>query len=378
MFIERSKTELQHFSHLSPNDVAKLFMMQPANIHRFSEKSYIATSIGAALYMPADRKTIAADLIVNKYAGLSSIVIDLEDALADSKLLSAEANVLMQLGQLSTSIQANELLVTQLPFIFIRIRNNQQLQRLISMFGDNLKLVTGFVMPKLDESNAVLFFEIIKKYNEQRADRAPLLYGIPILETTCIFYKESRMATLLAIRDILQKYSDYVLNIRIGATDFCSLLGLRRGSGMTIYDIYPIRDCLSDIINLFCRPRQDYVISGPVFEYFHGSNEAFYREVMLDKENGMIGKTVIHPLQILPVQSTYIVTHEEYTDAQCILNVDENSNGVIKSIYSNKMNEIKPHFNWAQKIMLRAEIYGVFNEKFNSQSVIYKSKQHYI
>jgi len=37
----------------------------------------------------------------------------------------------------------------------------------------------------------------------------------------------------------------------------------------------------------------------------------------------------------------------------------------MKSQYTNKMNEIKPHYNWAQKMLLRAKNYGVFHEQHN-------------
>ncbi|RLC13175.1 MAG: citrate lyase subunit beta, partial [Deltaproteobacteria bacterium] len=84
-------------------------------------------------------------------------------------------------------------------------------------------------------------------------------------------------------------------------------------------------------------------------------------EVLLDKANGLIGKTVIHPSHIIPVQSMYVVDHEEYTDACSILE-NNGKTGVMKSSFQNKMNETKPHMNWAKKILRRAKVYGVFNK----------------
>jgi len=43
---------------------------------------------------------------------------------------------------------------------------------------------------------------------------------------------------------------------------------------------------------------------------------------------------------------------------------------VIPSQYANKMNEIKPHLRWAQKIMIKSKIYGVFNEQHNFTSLL--------
>ena len=34
----------------------------------------------------------------------------------------------------------------------------------------------------------------------------------------------------------------------------------------------------------------------------------------------------------------------------------------MKSHYANKMNEIKPHMRWAQRILKQAHVYGVYHE----------------
>jgi citrate lyase beta subunit len=85
------------------------------------------------------------------------------------------------------------------------------------------------------------------------------------------------------------------------------------------------------------------------------------REVILDKANGFIGKTIIHPSHAKYVNAMQAVIKEEYEDA---LQIMETSGGVKKSVKSNKMNEIKPHKYWAKKIINRAKAYGVIdNEK---------------
>ena len=55
-----------------------------------------------------------------------------------------------------------------------------------------------------------------------------------------------------------------------------------------------------------------------------------------------------------------VVSKEDFTDACTILN--SSFDGVIRSNYSNKMNEIKPHENWAREILLRAKIMGVYED----------------
>jgi citrate lyase beta subunit len=225
---------------------------------------------------------------------------------------------------------------------------------------------------------------------------------MPILETADILYKETRIGALNGIREILDEYNDLVLNIRVGATDFSSLFGIRRGYDMTIYDISVIRDCIADILNYFTRVDKGYVVSAPVWEYFssgdrvlkpqlrrspfeeaYGSEgieirrellnaylDGLIREVLLDKANGFMGKTIIHPSHIAPVQALYVVSHEEYMDALSIIKNNDGSVGVMKSQYENKMNEIKPHLNWAKKILKKSKIYGVYHEGQNFTSLL--------
>ena len=72
----------------------------------------------------------------------------------------------------------------------------------------------------------------------------------------------------MAIKKLLDQYRQLVLNVRIGATDFSGLFGLRRSPDMTIYDIRVIGSCITDIINVFTRPGSNYVIPGPVWEFY--------------------------------------------------------------------------------------------------------------
>lgn len=57
-----------------------------------------------------------------------------------------------------------------------------------------------------------------------------------------------------------------------------------------------------------------------------------------------------------------VVSHEEYSDAQDILKPERGGGGVLRSAYTNKMNEVKPHRAWAERTLQRAEVFGVANE----------------
>ena len=91
-----------------------------------------------------------------------------------------------------------------------------------------------------------------------------------------------------------------------------------------------------------------------------GEIDGLLREVLLDKANGFVGRTVIHPTHVKFVNALMAVTREEYDDACQILETD---GGVVKGSGGNKMNEIKPHTNWAKKVYNRARAFGVIKNE---------------
>ena len=85
--------------------------------------------------------------------------------------------------------------------------------------------------------------------------------------------------------------------------------------------------------------------------------EGLQKELYLDRLNGMIGKTCIHPKQLEWVQKSLIVNREDYEDATQIVNASVSEYGVLNG--HGKMNELRTHINWAKKIIKLASIYGV-------------------
>uniref|UniRef100_UPI00406D4A7D HpcH/HpaI aldolase/citrate lyase family protein n=1 Tax=Paenibacillus sp. FSL R10-2782 TaxID=2954661 RepID=UPI00406D4A7D len=388
---------------MTSEEVEAIFCTPPSEFNNRSPKSILAYAIGAALYMPATRSEVAEEIKNGKHEGLTTVMLDLEDAIGDQQVGQAEQSLAQQLLQLLSYVRTGSMSEQSLPLLFVRVRSVEQLERLLNGLGESLSLLTGFVLPKFSSNNGRAYFELIARYNRGKAEQnIPVLYGLPILESSNIIYRETRWSELLSIKEILDEFQEYVLNVRIGATDFSSLFGLRRSPDITIYEIAVIRDCIADIINLFGRVDSDYVISGPVWEYFSHRERVFkpqlrvspfedafgkqgrnlrmdfisdavdglIREVMMDKENGIIGKTIIHPSHIKPVQAMYAVTHEEYMDAISIVERNDGSLGVFKSTYANKMNEIKPHLNWAHRIINRSKVYGVLHEQQHFVSLL--------
>ena len=107
----------------------------------------------------------------------------------------------------------------------------------------------------------------------------------------------------------------------------------------------------------------DYVVSAPVWEFFSSGNDEWKRGLRrglkLDKLNGLVGKTVIHPKQIPVVNEMLKVTNKDYEDAKAILNWDSGGLQVGKSFGGERMNEVRTHYNWAKKTLLLSELYGI-------------------
>jgi len=359
------------------------FVIDPIEFTKDSEKEILAYCLGAMLYMPAT-KDFYSDIVTKKYPGLTTMTMCFEDACPVEDLPAAEENALHILESIIEAKKKGIITADDMPLIFFRVRDPDQFVSFSSRLrDDHFSVFSGFIFSKFSMNNGNEYCEQLNLLND-RHDTA--IYGMPILESSEIALYETRDKELDGVKRIIDKNKEHILNIRVGVTDFSSVFGTRRSIDYTIYDILTVRACLSAILNMFGR-NNDYVLSGPVWEYFHMSKrqkfqdvadislqhslltrhpiinpavDGLLREVILDKANGFIGKTVIHPSHLRYVNALQAVTKEEYEDAVQIL---ETSGGVVKSGSCNKMNEIKPHTNWAKKTITRAKVYGVIEDE---------------
>lgn len=369
---------MRHFNALNDSDLKTLFKYPPAEFNRDTDREKLGLALGAALYTPGSRPDFAAKIIAGSYrrdafSGLASLMICLEDAVADTELASAETNVVAQLMELEKASVTDSI---ESPLLFLRIRNSGQLDKLTRMAGSGLSVLTGIVLPKVQAEDLRPFFEALDRASES-AGR--MLYALPLLETEEVLFAETREQALMEIYGILREEKERILTIRVGATDFSSLYGLRRPVERTIYEVHLIRDCLISILNKFTKAEDGFIVSGPVYEYFTAETESWlsskpektlWEEVQLDVLNGFKGKTCIHPSQIAIVNAGHIISHETFEDAMLILAKSDTFNGILQSPQRNKMNEVKPHLSWAKKVAAQAEIYGVLNEHYKPIDVL--------
>ncbi|WP_277585300.1 HpcH/HpaI aldolase/citrate lyase family protein [Psychrobacillus antarcticus] len=363
---------MRQFRGVSEKEIRQFFHIPPSDFSRNMERKKLGMAMGAALYLPGSMPNFTYKLSNKSLKNLTSVIICLEDAISDSDLIEAELNVVKELK----SIEQNGLIDTnEIPLLFIRIRTVQHLEKMASLLGSAIRYITGFVFPKCTSTSAKSFFLCLEHINVQYSVH---LYGLPILETKEIIYTETREQELSKLYTVFKQFEDLILTIRVGATDFTSLFSQRRPGNRTIYDLLLITNCLTDILNKFNRKEDNFVVSGPVYEYFE-SQDSFrlftdansiesilLNEVQLDILNGFYGKTCIHPSQVDIVNSVYVVSKELFEDACLIVENNAETNGVLRSSARNKMNEVKPHYSWAMKIIAQAEIYGVFKENVTS------------
>ena len=66
------------------------------------------------------------------------------------------------------------------------------------------------------------------------------------------------------------------------------------------------------------------------------------------------------PKQIDVINKSCRVLREDYEDAKSILGWSDDADSMVSgSNLSSRMNEVKTHTNWAEKIMYLAEYYGI-------------------
>lgn len=378
---------MRHFAFLTPADAALQFERPPEPFDAASDREALGVALGAVLYMPGTRLTIADDLVSGRWPALTSVCICLEDAIGDADLEAAQANVVAQVRRLDAAVAAGTIRHADVPLVFVRVRNPEHVTALERAFGRLPEALAGFVLPKFGPDNGRAYLDRVAAVRTRPGRR---LWALPILEGHQIIQRETRLDALLEVARLLADHRPLVPCVRVGATDLSGLYGLRRSPDLTVYDIGVVRDCISDIVNVLGRPEHGLALSGPAWEYFHTDARMFkpllretpfadsagddgrrmrtrmvgaaldglVREVLLDQANGLQGKTIIHPSHIVPVNALLAVSAEEDEDARAILGRSL-LGGVAASAWQNKMNEIKPHLQWAERVLARARAFGV-------------------
>ncbi|MEU9041313.1 MULTISPECIES: HpcH/HpaI aldolase/citrate lyase family protein [unclassified Kitasatospora] len=388
---------MRHFGHLAEDVRGRLFLEQPRAFTAQSEPEVLATALGGTLYSPATRPALAADIRKQAARGVVSMVLCLEDAIADHEVDAGERNLVEQLNDLVKDFTD---CAQSHPLLFIRVRAAAQIPDLAQRLGPAVELLSGFVLPKFTPENGGAYLAALAAAEAATGRR---LFAMPVLESPELAHLETRREQLFGIAELLAGHRERVLAVRLGVTDLCSAYGLRRSPDLTAYDVALVAAVIGDVVNVLGRADgTGHTVTGPVWEYFPVQERMFkpqlrrtpfteasfgaavgtvrasgeeirrriiehdldglIREVELDRANGLLGKTCIHPSHVPAVHALSVVTHEEYCDARDILRQEQDGGGVLRSAYTNKMNEARPHRAWAERVLLRAEVFGVARE----------------
>lgn len=359
---------MRYFDSLPKSSREGLFFQQPGGFDKRTAKELLRGALGGLLYTPSIRADIAHTVLSQKVPQLSSMAICLEDSVGQGERAACVQNTERQLALLAEALETGALPPERLPLLFIRVRDQEMLEELAGLFVRYSRVLTGVILPKVVPGTLEQALAVVDEIAAQACDP---FYAMPILEAQALACCDGRAAALRALCEVTDRHFGQILNIRIGATDLCGMYGIRRGVGAPVYNVAVAAQFIGDAVRVF--GLQDrYTISGPVWEYYGGKAElqGLLREAALDLQNGLQGKTCIHPSQLLPVQAGYVVPWELWQDAQTIAEGDQGHVGVLPSAQRNKMNELRPHALWAQRVLRRAAVFGVYRQNTGCEDLL--------
>ena len=212
--------------------------------HIFSQVPLpLAYRIGALLYTPANRVSVADSICHQRFGTKFSLALCLEDTINDAYLPQAEQQAIQTIQTIYQKRQQEEF---YLPRLFIRLRSPEQIAALLQLMGQAAELLTGFIFPKFSLENVSAYLAALE--NANHTSRSTPFFMMPVLEDASLLSLRSRVETLEQLKDLLQPYYQQVLNIRVGCND---LLYKISGNCFFFHHVPP-HFSLCDIITVFC------------------------------------------------------------------------------------------------------------------------------
>ncbi|AYA98602.1 HpcH/HpaI aldolase/citrate lyase family protein [Lachnoanaerobaculum umeaense] len=313
--------------------------------------SSIYYSVGALLYTAANDTNILDDIILEKFNIPFSLAFSFDTTSNDAEADKAENILIKTLDKLFVVKKDRNFYI---PKLFIKVLSTSHITHLYKKFGSLLDLITGFILPDFSVSNADVYIYEMQRINSVLSTP---VYILPELDCMALLDLRNRYNHLYAIKEKLSSYEDYILNILVSTGNILNMLCVRHKVDENIYQSGPVAKLLSDIVTTFS---SDYIISAPAFEYYAGIGwqEGLVKEIELDKLHGFIGKTIVHPKQILVLNDAYKVPSIDYDDALNVLD-DKKIYQTCPNVNNTRINEPKIHYNWAMEIILLAQYFGV-------------------
>ncbi|HMT92043.1 HpcH/HpaI aldolase/citrate lyase family protein [uncultured Thiothrix sp.] len=289
--------------------------------------------LGATLYMPATRSDLLEVILEQKIPDLRSLVICLEDAIAEHEVEAALVNLYACLEVLYHTERRVK------PLVFVRPRHPQMALNLLQ--EKCICVLDGLVLPKFDHDSFPDWQRVI--------EAAPTSFCfMPTLETAQIL--DAHAVRELRLRLQQAGLKSRILVLRIGGNDLLACLQLRTDPQHTLYD-GPLAYVIGMLIAQFIPA--GFRLTAPVFESFR-DHQVLKAEFKRDLLHGLVGKTVIHPSQIPIIHQALKVTQNDYLAAKKILT--NNVPAVFQ--FNGAMCEPSTHQNWASQVLERAKYFG--------------------
>lgn len=301
-----------------------------------------AAALGATLYVPATRTDMLAIALGEKHPALRSVVLCLEDSVADCAVTAALANIAAVLR----CLQLIGALPAARPALFIRPRNLEMLDHIKQLEGADH--IHGYVIPKATADSLPAWLAAITTPHHQL---------LPTIETREAFDP----AEMRRLRTLLLTEQHRILAIRIGGNDLLQTLGARRSARRTAYD-GPLGHTIASLVTTFIP--WGFAMSAPVFEDF--TNTALLEEeIERDLDHGLLTKTAIHPAQVEAIHNAYRVSRPDYDQAIAI--AGHHAPAVFA--LGGAMCEPATHMRWATRTITRAEIFGLERSRPENVSI---------
>ena len=142
---------MRHFGHIAPEVRQRLFHQEPCAFDADSPARLLSAALGATLYSPATRPRLADDIVKQAALGVVSMVLCLEDSIADADVVAGEENLVRQFADLDA--RGGD----RLPPLVVRGRTPAEIPQLLRALGPRGPPLFGVVVPKVSRETGIPF-----------------------------------------------------------------------------------------------------------------------------------------------------------------------------------------------------------------------------